>query len=82
MAKDKSASKVAKKSKAAGKKKKSRWSLMKFFRETVSELKKVSWPSTKDLTNHTTIVVVLILIFAVVIGLVDFGFGKLFTLIS
>lgn len=74
MAKDKSAAKAAKKKPKKG--------IGKFFREVVSEVKKVSWPDAKELTNHTIAVVVLILIFAVVIGIVDFGLGKLFTLIS
>jgi len=68
--------------KAVARKNKPRKGMRKFFREVVSEVKKVSWPNTKDLTNHTLVVVVLILLFAVVIGIVDFGLGKLFTLIS
>lgn len=76
MAKGKSTAKPAVKSK------KPRRSIVKFFREVVSEVKKVSWPSAKELTNYTIIVVVVILIFAAVIGIVDFGLGQLFTLIS
>ncbi len=64
------------------KNKKPRKGIIKFFREVVSEVKKVSWPNSKELTNYTIIVVVLILIFAVAIGIVDFGLGRLFTLIS
>lgn len=66
----------------AAKKKKPKKSIKKFFREVVSETKKVSWPNAKELTNYTTVVVVLILIFAAVIGVIDFGLGRLFTLIS
>lgn len=54
----------------------------KFFREVVSELKKVSWPSRKELTNYTVVVIVLILIFAVAIGIVDLGLSKLLDLIT
>ncbi len=76
MAKEKAASK------AVARKNRQRKGIRKFFREVVSEVKKVSWPNAKDLTNHTLVVVVLILLFAIVIGIVDFGLGKLFTLIS
>lgn len=76
MAKGKSATK------AVAKNKKTRRSIRKFFREVIAEVKKVSWPTFKELTNYTIIVVVLILIFAAAIGIVDFGLGKLFTLIS
>ncbi len=62
--------------------KKPKRGVRKFFREVISEVKKVSWPNAKELTNHTIAVVVLILIFAIVIGIVDFGLGKIFTLIS
>lgn len=66
----------------SAKNRKPRKGIVKYFREVVSEVKKVSWPNTKELTNYTIIVVVLILIFAAVIGVLDFGLGKLFTLIS
>ena len=66
---------------AAAKTRKPRKGIKKFFREVISEVKKVSWPNLKELTNYT-IVVVLILIFAAAIGIIDFGLGKLFTLIS
>ena len=79
MSKGKSAAKTAK---AAAKVKKPRKSIIRYFREVISEVKKVSWPSLKELTNNTIVVVVLILIFAAAIGIVDFGLGKLFTLIS
>ena len=69
-------------SKAVTRKNKPRKGLRKFFRDVISEVKKVSWPNVKDLTNHTIVVVVLILLFAIAIGIVDFGLGKLFTLIS
>lgn len=64
------------------KKKKPKKGIGKFFREVVSEVKKVSWPNAKELTSYTVAVVVLILIFAALIGIIDFGLGRLFTLIS
>jgi preprotein translocase subunit SecE len=54
----------------------------KYFRGVVSELKKVSWPSRKELTNYTIIVIVFILLFAVAVGVVDLGLGQLLELIT
>ena len=54
---------------------------LKFFREVNSELRKVTWPSKKELANYTLIVVVTIIIFAAIIGLIDLGLGKLLDLI-
>lgn len=39
----------------------------------IAELKKVSWPSRKDLMSYTAIVVVFLVVMAVVIGLLDLG---------
>ena len=54
----------------------------KYFRGVVSELKKVTWPSRKELTNYTIVAIVLILLFAVVVGVVDLGLGQLLELIT
>ena len=55
--------------------------LIKFLKEMLAELKKVTWPSRKDLINYTTAVIVLILIFAFVIGVVDLGLTQIMNLI-
>jgi preprotein translocase, SecE subunit, bacterial len=69
-------------SKPIAKKKKPKKGFKKFFREVISEVRKVSWPSVKELTNNTIAVVVFILVFAAIIGLIDLGLGQLFSLIS
>ncbi len=46
----------------------------KFFREIKSELKKVVWPSRKQVVNNTLIVLALV----VLIGLFIFGLDTLF----
>lgn len=58
----------------------SRW-----FREMKSELKKVVWPTPKQLANNTLIVLVAVLIVGVIVVLFDLGanegirlLGKLF----
>lgn len=64
------------------KKESKRNSMQKYFRGVISELKKVTWPTRKELTNSTAVVVVTIVIFAVVIGIIDFGLGSLLELIT
>ena len=47
----------------------------KWFREMKSELKKVVWPSGKQLLNSTIIVLVAVLIVGVIVCLFDFVAG-------
>ena len=49
--------------------------LAKWFREMKSELKKVVWPSGKQLLNNTIIVLVAVLIVGVIVCLFDFVAG-------
>ena len=49
-----------------------------FFNGSVDEMRNhVTWPSYAELTNSTVLVLVASLIFALVIGLMDFGFKTL-----
>jgi len=43
-----------------------------FFKESYAELKKVVWPSRQEVVSSTWVVIISILIFAAVLGLVDF----------
>ena len=49
----------------------------KFFRDTVSEMKKVVWHSKKQIINNTVVVAVVVVVAAVLIMVLDavFGFG-------
>ena len=47
--------------------------IRKFFKDTVSELKKVSWTSKSELFKSTKLVVVTVLAVCIVIALVDLG---------
>ena len=47
-----------------------------FFREVVSELRKVIWPTRKELITYTTIVIGFVTIMTAIVGLLDYGFGK------
>ena len=50
------------------------WNKMKkFCKDTVSELKKVSWTSKSELFKSTKLVVVTVLAVCIVIALVDLG---------
>jgi preprotein translocase subunit SecE len=77
MAKEKDTSK-----KQVTKDKKRSGGVKKYFRGVVSELKKVTWPTRKELTTTTMVVLVFILIFSVVVGVIDLGLGKLLELIT
>ncbi len=48
-----------------------------YFRELKSELKKVSWPSMKQVRNNTGIVITAIILVGVLVAILDFGFGFL-----
>ena len=47
-----------------------------FFKEFRAELKKVVWPSPKQLVNNTSIVVGMILITAAIVFCLDFAFDN------
>ena len=47
----------------------------KFFRDTVSEMKKVVWPSRKQVINNTLVVLAVVLIAAIVLVALDSLFG-------
>ena len=47
------------------------------FKEMYFELKKVTWPTKKDMINYSVVVLVFIVIMGVIIGVIDLGAGKL-----
>lgn len=51
--------------------------IAKPFRNMWHELKKVTWPTKKDLVSYTLIVIAFMVFMAVVIGLVDMGSSAL-----
>ncbi|MBC8531869.1 preprotein translocase subunit SecE [Gehongia tenuis] len=72
----------AKSGKPAKKKKERRFHPIRFFKEMFFELKKVTWPTRKELVNYTLAVVAFMILMAIVIGVVDWGFGSLLKLIT
>ena len=51
--------------------------LRKYFRDTASEFKKIIWPSRKQIWNNVVVVFVTMLVFAIIIWALDYGFGVL-----
>ncbi len=54
---------------------------MRFFRETKSEMKKVSWPSKEQLIHNTLVILAFIALTTVILSLLDAGFERLLTFI-
>lgn len=50
---------------------------MEFFREVKVELKKVTWPTRKQTTGTTVVVIIFVFVIAAFLGLFDFGLSKL-----
>ncbi|MFP4382870.1 MAG: preprotein translocase subunit SecE [Spirochaetia bacterium] len=46
--------------------------IIKFFKDSYAELKKVQWPSRDEVVSSTKVVLISVAIFAAVLGLVDF----------
>ncbi|MBA3488199.1 MAG: preprotein translocase subunit SecE [Longispora sp.] len=51
--------------------------LVRFIREVVSELRKVIWPTRKELLTYTTVVVVFVIVMLAILAVLDFSFAKL-----
>jgi preprotein translocase subunit SecE len=48
----------------------------RFVREVVAELRKVIWPTRKELLTYATVVIVFVTIMLTIVGLLDLGFAK------
>ncbi len=55
--------------------------IIRFFKETKAELKKVTWPSKKQLIHNTLIILVFIAVTCAILTLLDLGFSWLAGLI-
>ncbi len=55
--------------------------ILKFIREARQELKKVNWPSRKELIESTKVVIISSLLMIAFIGLADFIYSKLIKLL-
>jgi preprotein translocase subunit SecE len=52
--------------------------LVKYFKDTRAELRKVTWPTREEAINLTIVVLVVTLIMTILLFLVDSGFNALF----
>ena len=51
------------------------------FKNMYHELKKVTWPTRKELINYSVVVFVFMIVMGVIIGVIDFAAGELVNLI-
>lgn len=70
---------MAKKAASKKNKKKSVGPIRKFWKETIGELRKVSWPSRREAVNLTGIVIVVMILMAAFLGGLDYAFLQFFT---
>ena len=54
--------------------------LIKFLREVKLELRKVSWPSRKEISGSTGVVIVSIIIMSIYLGILDLVFQRIMTM--
>jgi preprotein translocase subunit SecE len=66
---------VAKKKKARGN------AIVRFYRETVGELRKVTWPTRQEAINLTGIVLLVTFGMALFLGALDYLFSRVFAFI-
>jgi len=55
--------------------------VQRFYRETVGELRKVSWPTRREAGNLTLIVLIVITLMVLILGSLDLLLTRLLTLI-
>lgn len=51
--------------------------IQRFWRETIGELRKVTWPTPEEAWKMTRIVLVVMVVMAAVLGVLDFAFSKM-----
>ena len=55
--------------------------VQRYVRETIGELRKVSWPTRKEATNLTIVVLIVTFTMSAILGLLDFFYSQLMALI-
>jgi len=58
-------------------KRRSRTTPALFFRQMVGELRKVIWPTRKELITYTVVCIVFVLFMVIIVTSLDYGFTKL-----
>lgn len=52
-----------------------------FYNEVVTELKKVTWPTRKQVSTSTVVVIVVVFLTAIYLNIADLGFSYIMSLI-
>jgi len=52
-----------------------------FLRESRVELRKVTWPTSKEALASTSVVIVVVIIVSLFLGVVDFGLTKIIKIV-
>ena len=47
-----------------------------FYRQVIAELRKVIWPTRRELITYTSVVIVFVLMVIAYVSVLDFGFAK------
>jgi preprotein translocase subunit SecE len=55
--------------------------IVRYFRETWFEIKRVSWPTRSEAVNLTIIVVLVTTFLALVLGFLDWAYSQIFSLL-
>jgi preprotein translocase subunit SecE len=55
--------------------------IQRFWRETIGELRKVTWPTPEEAWKMTRLVLIVMIIMALILGVLDFVFSQLITLL-
>jgi len=55
--------------------------IQRYLSETIGELRKVTWPTRKEATNLTIIVLVVTIAFGLYLGFMDYLFSQFFALL-
>jgi preprotein translocase subunit SecE len=56
-------------------------SVRRYVNETVGELRKVTWPTRREATNLTIIVLIVTVVMGMYLGLLDFVVSRVFALL-
>lgn len=60
---------------------KRRTGVLLFLRQVVEELRKVVWPTRRDLLSYTGVVLVFVVVMMLFVSALDYGIGKLVLLV-
>lgn len=49
-------------------------SIIDYFRQSISELQKVVWPTRSEVVRHTLIILISVVVAMIVVAAIDYGF--------